>query len=46
MLCCFNICGRVQLAKELDIDWKNADKMKAQASESAEQLKSDAMLRA
>ena len=46
VLCCFNICGRVQLAKELDIDWKNTDKMKAQASESAEQLKSDAMLRA
>lgn len=46
VLCCLNICGRVQLAKELDIDWKNTDKMKAQASESAEQLKSDAMLRA
>ena len=42
--CCFNVCGRVQLARELGIEWKSTDKLKSDTSMSADLLKNDIMM--
>ena len=39
--CCLNICGRVQMTQELELDWKNMGKLKDNASASADLLKND-----